>query len=100
MAEDITITEIEHVAWLARLQLSPDEVQRFRRELGTILTYMHLLDAIDTTGVEILPGLRQPVPFRDDIVQTSQKRALALMNAPQVRHGAIVVPAVIGTDHA
>ena len=53
MAEPrITLQEVEQVARLARLALSPEEKERMRRELDGILAYIDKLRALDTEGVE------------------------------------------------
>jgi len=53
MAEPkITIKEVEHVARLARLDLSPQEKERMRSQLNAILTYIDKLRQLDTEGVE------------------------------------------------
>src|SRR5262249_4039453 len=48
----ITLTEVEHVARLARLALGTDEKERMRNQLDAILGYVEQLQRVDTTGVE------------------------------------------------
>ena len=47
----ITTEEVRRIAGLAHLALSPEEAARMTRELGSILTYVRQLEAIDVTGV-------------------------------------------------
>ncbi len=47
----ITLAEVEHVARLARLDLSPEEKERMRSQLDAILTYIDKLRQLDTEGV-------------------------------------------------
>lgn len=48
----LTKDEVRHIAKLARLQLSEAEVEKFTKDLTSILTYVDLLREVDTTGVE------------------------------------------------
>jgi aspartyl-tRNA(Asn)/glutamyl-tRNA(Gln) amidotransferase subunit C len=63
----ISAKDVEHVARLARLDLSPAEKERMGRELDGILTYIDKLRALDTTAVE--PSHAVPVTnvMRDDV---------------------------------
>jgi aspartyl-tRNA(Asn)/glutamyl-tRNA(Gln) amidotransferase subunit C len=92
----ITIQDVEHVARLARLELSGAEKERMRRELDGILSYIDRLRALDTTGVE---PTSHAVPLtnvmRDDVERPSLPRDEMLGNAPD-RHGELVrVPRII-----
>ena len=51
MAESITKEQIAHVAHLARLELSDEELATYTRELSDILEYVNQLSAVDTVGV-------------------------------------------------
>jgi aspartyl-tRNA(Asn)/glutamyl-tRNA(Gln) amidotransferase subunit C len=92
----ITGSQVLHVAALARLKLEPAEVERFQRELNSILEYMDMLSEVDTEGVE---PLHHPFPlagaFRPDEERPSQAEDDALMNAPSRENGLVVVPKVI-----
>ena len=88
MAEPrITLAEVEHVARLARLALSPEEKERMRRELDGILAYIDKLRVLDTEGVE---PTSHAVPLtnvmRDDTPTPCFPLAEMLANAPE-RHG-------------
>ena len=48
----ISLKDVEHVARLARLELSEADKERMRRELDSILSYIDKLRAVDTEGVE------------------------------------------------
>lgn len=89
--------EVEHVAHLARLQLSPDEVEAFTRQLDKILEHMQVLNELDTTDVpptyHVLPGLTNV--FREDVPGPSLPREEVLANAPASADGAFLVPRVI-----
>jgi aspartyl-tRNA(Asn)/glutamyl-tRNA(Gln) amidotransferase subunit C len=83
----ITAKDVEHVARLARLELSAAEKERMGRELDGILAYIDKLRSVDTSGVE---PTSHAVPItnvmRDDVPGPSLSRAETLANAPD-RHG-------------
>jgi len=92
----ITIKDVEHVARLARLELSAEEKERMRRELDGILSYIDKLRRLDTTGVE---PTSHAVPLtnlmRDDVERPSLPQEDMLANAPD-RHGELFrVPKII-----
>jgi aspartyl-tRNA(Asn)/glutamyl-tRNA(Gln) amidotransferase subunit C len=93
---EITQKEVEHVAKLARLELSEDEKVTFARQLSGILNYMDQLKTLDTTGVEptatVLPADNI---FREDEVRPSLPRDKALANAPDQAEGFFRVPRIL-----
>ena len=97
MAEPkISPKDVEHVARLARLALSPEEQERMRRELDGILTYIDKLRALDTEGVE---PTSHAVPMtsvmRDDAMRPSFPRPDMLANAPDRNGDLFRVPKII-----
>ena len=92
----ITDSQVLHVAGLARLKLDPSEVERYQRELNSILEYMEMLSEVDTADVT---PLHHTFPltnvFRPDVARESQDISDVLTNAPQHEDGFIVVPRVI-----
>jgi aspartyl-tRNA(Asn)/glutamyl-tRNA(Gln) amidotransferase subunit C len=92
----LTQEEVLHVAELARLNLNPEEVDLFTRQLNDILNYVEKLQEVDTTGV---PPLAHPVPifnvFREDQVTPGLSRDEGLANAPDPEEGAFSVPRII-----
>jgi aspartyl-tRNA(Asn)/glutamyl-tRNA(Gln) amidotransferase subunit C len=92
----ITREDVEHVAELARLELTAPEKEQFIAQLNEILTYFEKLNELDTTGVE---PTTQVIPMsnvlRDDAVQPSLDRAQALQNAPDEAHFFFKVPRII-----
>jgi aspartyl-tRNA(Asn)/glutamyl-tRNA(Gln) amidotransferase subunit C len=92
----ITRREVEHVAHLARLELSEEELGRFAGQLDAILAYMDKLNELDTTGVEpMLHGTDGYQVARPDEVGGSLPREEALRNAPESAGGYFKVPRVI-----
>ena len=92
----ISAKDVEHVARLARLDLSPVEKERMGRELDGILTYIDKLRALDTTGVE---PTSHAVPvtnvMRDDVPYPSLPQSAALANAPDRQGDLFRVPKII-----
>jgi aspartyl-tRNA(Asn)/glutamyl-tRNA(Gln) amidotransferase subunit C len=85
--------DIAHVARLARLDLSPDEMEHYREQLGLILEHAARVGRLDTAG---LAPTAHPLgftnAFRPDLTRPSLDRAEVLAQAPQSRDGYFVVP--------
>ena len=88
---------MQHVAKLARLDLTAAEVDRMTGQLDAILSYVAKLDELDVTGVDVTTHTQQVVnAFREDEARPSLPRELALANGPEQNGGSFVVPRVIG----
>jgi aspartyl-tRNA(Asn)/glutamyl-tRNA(Gln) amidotransferase subunit C len=96
MSEPITRTDVEHVAQLARLALTEDELTRFTGELGDILEHAQDLATLDLDGVE---PTAHPLPLtnvtRPDEVRPSLPRDEVLAQAPAVEDGRFRVPRIL-----
>lgn len=92
----LTDEEVRHIAALARVAVSPEEVERLRVELSGILEHFQVLNDIDTSDV---PPTAQTLDLhsiqRPDEVLPSLPRADALRNAPRTEDGYIRVRAVL-----
>ncbi len=89
--------EVEKVSLLARLQLSPEELDTLTTQLGQIVDYMHLLAELDTKDVEPMAhAVEVHNVFREDQVHESLTSKEALANAPQHDDEFYLVPAVLG----
>jgi len=92
----LTLAEVEHIADLARLNLSAAEKTRFREQLSAILAYAERLQELDTGAISptatVLP-LR--TVLRPDEVRPSLPRESLLANAPATADGCFLVPAVL-----
>ncbi len=92
----ISATQVEHVAQLARLALSPAERQRFTEQLNAILTYMEQLNAVPTADVEPTTHVLDLVNiFRDDRVEKTLSVSESLANAPETAQHFFVVPRIV-----
>ena len=93
---DLSRTEVEQIALLARLHLEPDEIARMQRELGAILEHFGALAQVATTDV---PAMTHAVPMdlvlRDDAAAPSLPAEDALRGAPRRDGELFVVPAII-----
>ncbi|SFL69294.1 aspartyl/glutamyl-tRNA(Asn/Gln) amidotransferase subunit C [Paenibacillus sp. 1_12] len=92
----ITIKDVEHVAKLARLELSEQEKQTFTEQMNAILKYADQLNELNTDNVE---PTSHPVPLvnvmREDVSVPSLPIDKVLLNAPDEEEGQIKVPAVL-----
>jgi aspartyl-tRNA(Asn)/glutamyl-tRNA(Gln) amidotransferase subunit C len=89
-------SEVAQVASLARLALSPDEIDGMTRDLEQILAHVASLDGLDTDGVPpTLHGFDLPTPLRPDRPAPAMDPELAVLNAPARQGTAFLVPKVI-----
>ncbi|MDP3937948.1 MAG: Asp-tRNA(Asn)/Glu-tRNA(Gln) amidotransferase subunit GatC [Deltaproteobacteria bacterium] len=92
----ITREEVLHVANLARLALSEDEVDRYARQLDDILTYADKLNELDTAGAEPMAHvIPLETAFREDRTTPSLEVDESLSNAPDRSGNFFKVPKII-----
>jgi aspartyl-tRNA(Asn)/glutamyl-tRNA(Gln) amidotransferase subunit C len=93
----LTRAEVEHVARLARLALTDDELDALTPELGKILEHAAQVSALDTEGV---PPTAHPLPlanvFRPDVARPGLARDEVLAEAPAAEDGRFRVPRILG----
>lgn len=91
----ITVKDVEHVAKLARLELSEAEKGTFTKQLDSILNYVEQMNEVDTTGIEpmshVIPVTN--VMREDEVVYTNTKQEL-MKNAPEEEDGFFRVPKI------
>ena len=88
--------QVRHIAKLARIAMSEEEIERLVPELNNILGWVEQLGEVDTDGVEPLTGvIDQKLRLRDDVVDDGNIRDEVLENAPDAQHGFFAVPKVI-----
>ncbi|OHB77381.1 MAG: hypothetical protein A2Z34_11625 [Planctomycetes bacterium RBG_16_59_8] len=87
---------VEHIARLARLELTPEETELYRRQLSEIIAYIDKLKELDCDGVEplLFPGALSSV-FREDLAHRPLDPHDALRNAPSLEGPFFKVPRVI-----
>lgn len=87
---------VEHVAKLARLQLTPEELDRYGQQLGAILDYIAKLETLDIAALEPLAhAVDTANVFREDVPRPCLPREAALQNAPERTSDFFVVPKII-----
>lgn len=93
MANIISDETIEYVGILAKLELSEDEKDQAKKDMGRMLDYIDKLGELDTEGVEPMSHVF-PVQnvFREDVVTNSDTREQLLSNAPEQKDGMFAVP--------
>lgn len=93
MANIISGETIEYVGILAKLELSDEEKEQAKSDMGRMLDYIDKLGELDTTGVEPMSHVF-PVQnvFREDVVTNGDTREQLLMNAPEQKDGMFMVP--------
>ena len=93
MANIISDETIEYVGILAKLELSEEEKEQAKKDMGSMLDYIDKLGELDTTGVEPMSNVF-PVKnvFREDVVTNGDMREDILKNAPGEKDGMFVVP--------
>ena len=88
--------QVRHIAKLARIAMSDDELERLVPELNNILGWVEQLGEVDTDGVEPLTAVIDlKLRLREDAVTDGNCRDEVLANAPDAQHGFFAVPKVI-----
>ncbi|MFC5450046.1 Asp-tRNA(Asn)/Glu-tRNA(Gln) amidotransferase subunit GatC [Paenibacillus aestuarii] len=92
----ITKSDVEHVAKLARLELSDAEKEQFTEQLNAILKYAEQLDALNTDDVAPTSHAMPMVNvMREDVAGPSLPIDKVMLNAPDEEDGQFKVPAVL-----
>jgi len=93
----ISQKEVEHVAQLARLELTEAEKARFAEQLSHILTYVDQLQGVSTEGVPLTASVAsEETGLREDTPRECLSLDKALANAPESHDGFFVVPKILG----
>ena len=96
MANVITDATIDYVGILAKLELTGEEKEQAKADMGRMLDYIDKLNELDTQGVEPMSHVF-PVNnvFREDVVTGVDQRDRILSNAPRQKDGAFKVPKTV-----
>jgi aspartyl-tRNA(Asn)/glutamyl-tRNA(Gln) amidotransferase subunit C len=96
MANMISNETIEYVGILAKLELSDEEKEEAKRDMGRMLDYIDKLNELDTEGVEPMSHVfSMNNVFREDAVVNGDDRENILANAPEQKDGAFKVPRTV-----
>lgn len=95
----ISLTDVHHVAALARLRLTDAQAAVISAELTTILAHMDALSAVDATGVEETIGVgARGTPVRGDTGPSLPLARALIAFAPSMREGFLLVPRLASHD--
>ena len=96
MANIISDETIEYVGILAKLELSDEEKEQAKKDMGEMLDYIDQLNELDTTGVEPMSHVF-PVQnvFREDVVTNGDNSEAMLANAPERKDNSYQVPMTV-----
>lgn len=99
MSERISAADVAKVARLARLDVTPEEIERMTAQLDGMLEHFADVDALDLSTVE---PMTQPYPLvnvlRADVAQPCLDRDEVMAAAPSVQDGRFRVPPIIGIE--
>ena len=91
----ITIKDVEHVAKLARLELTEEEKELYTKQLGDVLKYVDQMNEVDTTNVKPMSHAIDFVNvMREDKVVYEQTKEELMANAPEEENGFFKVPKI------
>ncbi len=97
----ISEEQVRHVAMLARLGLSDDQIASLGQELNTILGHIDQIQKLDLEGVETTAHPLDVVnSMRADEIRPGLLREDALKNAPERQDNAFLIPRIVGGDDA
>lgn len=92
----VDIQQVRHIARLARIAMSDEEIEALVPELNNILGWVEQLAEVNTEGVEPLTAVvPSSLRLREDAVTDGDRRDDILANAPAAEHGFFAVPKVI-----
>ena len=93
----LTKSDVEHIAELCKLGLTPGETERFRDQLSAILEYAEMLEELDVDGIPpTAQVVEQGSVMRADVVQPSLAQEQALSTAPDSAQGQFKVLPILG----
>ena len=91
----LTLEEVKHIANLARLELSEDELKRYRGQLSAILDYFKQLESVDTENIPPTANVSDgQTALRDDQTRPGLTLDELLQNAPESAERLFRVPPV------
>ncbi|MDP3964589.1 MAG: Asp-tRNA(Asn)/Glu-tRNA(Gln) amidotransferase subunit GatC [bacterium] len=95
----LTKENVKDIAVLARLQLTEEEVERFQKQLSSILKYVEQLDSVDTNGIEATAhATGQANVSRNDLVRQANNQEMILSEVPDREGSSIRVKKVFNHE--
>ena len=97
----ISEEQVKHVAKLAKLSFSDDELHEFTSQRGKIIDMVETLEEVDTEGVPFTSNVAETINvMREDIAAEGWNRQELMRNVPESEDGFIKVPASIDNGEA
>jgi len=94
--KDLSEEEVEHIAWLAQIELTDEEKKLFTNQFNTIIDYFHIIDEADTKNVKPTFQILNLINvLREDIIEESMSTDSTLANAPRKEKGYFKAPKII-----
>ena len=91
----ITIKDVEHVAKLARLELTEEEKEKFTKQLGDVLKHVEAMNEVDTSNVEPMAHAIDFVNvMREDVPHQEISKEALMSTAPDEENGFFKVPKI------
>ncbi len=91
----ITIKDVEHVAKLARLELTEEEKELYTKQLGDVLKYVDQMNEVDTSNIKPMAQVVDLVNvMREDVVHYDVTKEALMSNAPEEENGYFKVPKI------
>jgi aspartyl-tRNA(Asn)/glutamyl-tRNA(Gln) amidotransferase subunit C len=91
----ITQDEAQHVATLAKLRLTPQELETYTSQLNHVLQAFQKLAEVKTAEAQSSPALLTELPLREDLIAPSMSHHAVLQNAPAKEQGGFSVPKIV-----
>ncbi|MCY9806674.1 Asp-tRNA(Asn)/Glu-tRNA(Gln) amidotransferase subunit GatC [Lentilactobacillus senioris] len=96
MSARISEEQVQHVAGLAKLEISDEQLPYFTEQLDQIMGLFETLSEVDTTGVEPTNSMTDQLNvMREDIADNWNQKEELLANAPETMDGYIKVPTIL-----
>lgn len=92
----VTVEDVLHIAQLARLKFSPEELEVLRQQMESLLSHFSQIAELDTTGIPPTSGVLPLVNvMREDIARPSLTVEDVLRNAPDREGDCFRIPAIL-----
>jgi len=92
----LSIEDVQRVAHLARIEVTPDEAHDVLKKLTGIFGLIEDMRRVDTTGIAPMSHAADVnLALREDVVTETDRREVFQAHAPKVQHGLYIVPKVI-----
>ena len=96
MKNMISDETIDYAGILAKLELSADEKEQAKQDMGNMLDYIDKLNELNTEGIEPMSHIFSVNNvFREDVVINGDDRAEIIKNAPEEKNGSFKVPKTV-----